>query len=226
MCTGCGITATDAHPVKCGVCGGTSFETISREMIERIAAVEGALQEETTYDGRKLRWTEEAKKALWTMKDAYQRRRTKARVEKNARMKKLDVVTLDFAKRIVEEETGAPLKVSGTFSGEKANTEKKLIARDDKNVPLVSTLDYAADAAQRLLRVPAGFMRNKTQERIEALARDRGLSAVDLPLVEEGIEIGKRLMEEAIAAQEAAQARGGLNDVGTFSSLIAKRETH
>jgi len=223
MCTGCGITATEAHPVKCGVCGGTSFETISREMIERIAAVEGALQEETTYDGRKLRWTEEAKKALWTMKDAYQRRRTKARVEKSARVKKLDIVTLDFAKRIVEEETGAPLKVSGTVSSETApDLEKKLVARDDKNVPLVSTFDYAADAAARLLRVPAGFMRNKTQERVEGLASDRKLAVIDLPLVEEGIEVGKKLMEEAIAAQEAAQKQGGLNDVGTFSALIAK----
>jgi nucleotide-binding universal stress UspA family protein len=223
MCTGCGITATEAHPVKCGVCGGTSFETISREMIERIAAVEGALQEETTYDGRKLRWTEEAKKALWTMKDAYQRRRTKARVEKSARVKKLDIVTLDFAKRIVEEETGAPLKVSGTVSSEAApDLEKKLVARDDKNVPLVSTFDYAADAAARLLRVPAGFMRNKTQERVEGLASDRQLAVIDLPLVEEGIEVGKKLMEEAIAAQEAAQKQGGLNDVGTFSALIAK----
>jgi len=222
MCTGCGITATEAHPVKCGVCGGTSFETISREMIERIAAVEGALQEETTYDGRKLRWTEEAKKALWTMKDAYQRRRTKARVEKSARVKKLDIVTLDFAKRIVEEETGAPLKVSGTVSETAPDLEKKLVARDDKNVPLVSTFDYAADAAARLLRVPAGFMRNKTQERVEGLASDRKLAVIDLPLVEEGIEVGKKLMEEAIAAQEAAQKQGGLNDVGTFSALIAK----
>ena len=31
-------------------------------------------------------------------------------------------------------------------------------------------------------------------------------------------------MEEAIAAQEAAKANGGLNDVGTFSALIAKRD--
>ena len=62
------------------------FEVISQEMIERIAEVEGGLQEETTYDGRKLRWSEEARKGLWTMKNAYQRRRVKARVEKRARM--------------------------------------------------------------------------------------------------------------------------------------------
>ncbi len=37
------------------------FEVISREMIEKIAA---GLQEETTYDGRKLRWTEDARALL------------------------------------------------------------------------------------------------------------------------------------------------------------------
>src|SRR4029450_1611291 len=92
MCAKCGVTATESAPVRCGVCGGTEFETISPGVIERIAAVEGALAEETTYDGRKLRWTEESKKALWTMKDAYQRRRTKARVEKSARLVTMGVL--------------------------------------------------------------------------------------------------------------------------------------
>ena len=52
---------------------------------------------------------------------------------------------------------------------------------------------------QRILRVPAGFMRSQTQERIEELARERGGAAIDLALVEEGIEIGKRMMAEMIA---------------------------
>ena len=44
------------------MCGASDFEEIAQEMIERIAAVEGGLQEETTYDGRKLRWTEDARR--------------------------------------------------------------------------------------------------------------------------------------------------------------------
>ena len=77
--------------------------------------------------------------------------------------------------------------------------EAKLIARDDKKNPLISTFDWTDDAAQRILRVPAGFMRNKTQERVEGLARERALTAIDLGLVEEGIEIGKKIMAEVIA---------------------------
>src|ERR671912_578273 len=106
MCRSCGVTATQSDAVKCTVCGAADFDVISREMIEKIAEVEGGLQEETTYDGRKLRWSEEARKGLWTMKNAYQRRRVKARVEKRARMMKLDAITLDFARQVIEEETG------------------------------------------------------------------------------------------------------------------------
>ncbi len=235
MCRACGVTATQSGAVKCTVCGATDFEVISREMIEKIAAVEGGLQEETTYDGRKLRWSEEARKGLWTMKNAYQRRRVKARVEKRARMKKLDAITLDFARQVIEEETGAPLDIqprgfappdppspslagapsprsapAGRASGAPAvgdapadETQPRLIARDDKKNPLISTFEWTNDATQRIFRVPAGFMRSQTQERIEELARERAVTSVDLALVEEGIEIGKRMMAEMIANYQA-----------------------
>ena len=42
-------------------------------------------------------------------------------------------------------------------------------------------------------------MRNKTQERIEELARERAAASIDLALVEDGIEIGKQMMAEMIA---------------------------
>jgi len=215
MCRSCGVTATQSDPVRCTVCGAADFEVISHEMIEKIAEVEGGLEEETTYDGRKLRWSEEARKGLWTMKNAYQRRRVKARVEKRARMKKLDAITLDFARQVIEEETGAPLAIQvsasspgasrpgeagpGEMTGSGEASQAKLIARDDRKNPLISTLDWTNEAAQRVLRVPAGFMRNKTQERIEEIARERALAEIDLPLVEEGIELGKRMMAEMIA---------------------------
>jgi nucleotide-binding universal stress UspA family protein len=211
MCKSCGVAATQSGAVKCTVCGATDFEVISQEMIEKIAAAEGGLEEETTYDGRKLRWSEDARKGLWTMKNAYQRRRVKARVEKRARMMKLDTITLEFARQVIEEETGTPLDikapttvpaaagaVEASTNGAAAG-EAKLIARDDKKNPLISTFDWSADAAQRILRVPAGFMRNKTQERVEGIARERALATIELALVEEGIEIGKKIMAEVIA---------------------------
>jgi hypothetical protein len=213
MCRSCGVAATQSGAVKCTVCGATDFEVISQEMIEKIAAVEGGLEEETTYDGRKLRWSEDARRGLWTMKNAYQRRRVKARVEKRARMMKLDAITLDFARQVIEEETGAPLEIQGRAapipeSAAAATGEARLVARDDKKNPLISTFEWTADAAQRVLRVPAGFMRNQTQERIEQLARERGATTIDLGLVEEGIEIGKKMMAEMIANYNAPASAG------------------
>jgi nucleotide-binding universal stress UspA family protein len=215
MCKSCGVAATQSGAVKCTVCGATDFEVISQEMIEKIAAAEGGLEEETTYDGRKLRWSEDARKGLWTMKNAYQRRRVKARVEKRARMMKLDTITLEFARQVIEEETGTPLEIAARTapipeSTAAADGEARLVARDDKKNPLISTFNWTDEAAQRILRVPAGFMRNKTQERVEALARERAARTIDLGIVEEAIEIGKKIMAEVIAAYPGAQgARPG-----------------
>jgi len=219
MCRACGVTATQSGAVKCTVCGATDFEVISRETIEKIAEVEGGLQEETTYDGRKLRWSEEARKGLWTMKNAYMRRRVKARVEKRARMMKLDAITLDFARQVIEEETGSPLEIGvrsepaaaladagASLAGASAEAGIKLIARDDKKNPLISTFDWTGEATQRIFRVPAGFMRTKTQERIEELARERSATTIDLALVEDGIEYGKKMMAEMIANYPAPGA--------------------
>jgi hypothetical protein len=167
------------------------------------------------------------------MKNAYQRRRVKARVEKRARMMKLDTITLDFARQVIEEETGAPLEIqapspvgvnrtpsTGTVASGAPNAsagsgpaqaassgEPRLIARDDKKNPLISIFDWTSEAVQRIVRVPAGYMRNKTQERIEELARERAAAVIDLGLVEEGIEIGKRMMAEMIASYSSTETR-------------------
>ena len=224
MCRACGVTATQSDAVRCTVCGATDFDVISREMIEKIAEVEGGLEEETTYDGRKLRWSQEARKGLWTMKNAYMRRRVKARVEKRARMKKLDAITLEFARQVIEEETGTPLEIQApsphdgkgagpagaTASGGGPGSEARLITRDERKNPLISTFDWTNEAAQRILRVPAGFMRNQTQERVEELARERAAASIDLALVEEGIELGKRMMAEMIATYSSSGASPGV----------------
>jgi hypothetical protein len=236
MCRACGVTATQSDPVRCTVCGAADFEVISREMIERIAEVEGGLQEETTYDGRKLRWSDEARKGLWTMKNAYQRRRVKARVEKSARMKRLDAITLEFARQVIEEETGAPLDIKAPpadmtrarpagaapdkeQTGIRAAGEARLIARDERKNPLISTFDWTDDAVQRIFRVPAGFMRSKTQERVEELARERAAAAIDLALVEDGIEFGKKMMAEMIATYSGTGTSPGVAKTARESAV-------
>jgi hypothetical protein len=215
-------------------------------VIDAIAAAEGGLEEETTYDGRKLTWTQEAKKALRAIDDRYQRRRAKARIEKAAHGRRIPTVTLELANRYIEEETGVLYKSTADPAGAAAaiaaaqegadrmreaaiakgliapaaaglragrpsedaadETDLKIHARDEKGNPLVSRFEWTADALPRILRVPAGFMRDKTQRRVEELAAERGASTIDLALVEDGIEHGRQMMAEMLGQVEAAKA--------------------
>jgi hypothetical protein len=171
----------------------------------------------------------------------------KARVEKAARLKHLSAVSLELARAMIEEETGVPvvLPAEGTVVEAPApgSDGKKLIARDAKKNPLLSELDWAGDAVDRILRVPAGFMRDRTQRRIEELARERGLAAIDLAIVEDGIEDGRKAMEEMVKGyqanpaparavmeaaappRESASTSAGLplNEVGIMATMEAKR---
>lgn len=223
-CKQCGTVALVTDAVKCTMCGGTEFDTLTPEMLDQIAAAEGGAEEETTYDGRKLRWSQEARKALRSLGDSYQRRRAKARIEKSARSQKVDTITLELAKRFIEEETGVLYRAAEGDEGMNAADKRraaeeaaaavaedeagelKILARDKKNNPLMSRLDWSENAIERVLRVPSGFMRDRTQGRIEELATERGLAAIDLELVEEGIQMGLDMMKQMIEAQNQVAA--------------------
>ncbi|HUO85857.1 MAG TPA: PCP reductase family protein, partial [Thermoanaerobaculia bacterium] len=247
ICRGCGVAAKVPDPQVCTVCNGHDFEIVEPEMIDAIAAAEGGLEEETTYDGRKLTWTQEAKKALRAIDDRYQRRRAKARIEKAAHGRRIPTITLELANRYIEEETGILYKstadpaaaaaaiaaaqdgadrmreaaiakglVAAPRPGEAADgaaaaedgeeSDLKIHARDGKGNPLVSRFEWTADALPRILRVPHGFMRDRTQTRIEELAAERGVTTIDLALVEDGIEHGRQMMAEMLGQAEAAKA--------------------
>ncbi len=80
---------------------------------------------------------------------------------------------------------------------------KRLVARDAHGAPLFSEFDWTEDATARIQRVPAGFMRDRTQERIEELAREQGNRQIDLERVETGIELGLRMMAEMVSQNDA-----------------------
>lgn len=252
VCTQCGLAAIDPSPVRCSGCAGDQFDRVTDELLSRMAEMQGGLAEETTYDGRKLRWSQDAKRALWTLKEAYLRRRAKARVEKSARTAKLDTVTLDFARKRIEDETGVPLVLPDPAAEAETDRENAaedpglaLLARDENNNPLYSRLQWTREAVERLFRVPTGVMRVRLQERAERLVGERELQRVDLSVIEEGIDEGRREMEEFIRDQETESrsvaesvgtdespmktvkaARDGLylNEVGLLQALAARRK--
>ncbi len=214
VCNSCGLTAREPDPALCSVCGATSFEILTTEMVESLVKSEGGADEEASYDGRKLQWTKEARYALRAVDEAYLRRRTRARIEKSARLRRLKVVTLEFAQNLIEEETGLPLVAAPAHDADPSHAMpessadgeadgKRLIGRDAHGAPLFSEFEWTADATARIARVPSGFMRDRTQGRIEELARQQGGGLIDLERVEAGIELGLQMMSEMVAQNDA-----------------------
>ncbi len=214
VCKSCGLTAREPDPALCSVCGGTSFEILTAEMVESLVKSEGGATDEPSYDGRKLQWTVDARRAMLGIEEAYLRRRTKARIEKSARLRRRKTVTLEFAVKLIEEETGLPFGATPGKAADDAEPTveptaeheadgKRLVARDAHSTPLFSEFDWTEDATARIQRVPAGFMRDRTQARIEELAREQGGRQIDLERVEAGIELGLQMMAEMVAENDA-----------------------
>src|SRR5437773_10813995 len=131
ICEVCGYTAKSENPAQCPVCHATAerFQVIDRSVVEAIAAAEGTTLEEATFDGRKLKWTAEARRVLRDVTDAYLRRRAKARIEKVARMQKLAVITRELALPLIAETVGSDrLDASGTQGGEDDGTLVEVVA--------------------------------------------------------------------------------------------------
>ena len=62
---------------------------------------------------------------------------------------------------------------------------------------LITGGGWEAAALARLMCVPEGFMRDKSRERIEAYARQRGLAGITLEVCEAGLAEARKVMEAA-----------------------------
>jgi hypothetical protein len=167
--------------------GSDQFSSIDQAMLDSLAPLEGGLEEETSFDGVKLRWTDEAKKLLRTVPSGYERRRAKARMEKLARVQGLATVT----KAVALDITGDAPSVTSPAAA---------VTPPEPEAALDSTMTWTPEAQQRLNRVPAGFMREMTQTRIEDLAKEQGIEVVTLETAEQAIAKARELMQATIGA--------------------------
>ncbi len=202
ICSVCGYTVKGPNPVvKCPVCGAEAgrFQTISREVVEAIAAEEGGVAEEESMPGVVTRWSADARDALREVTDAYLRRRAKARVEKYARSRKIAVITCELALPLIEETVGRD-KLGAGWDTLLART-KFTPAEETRTREATAASEFAwtEDAVARLNRVPAGFMRDMTREEVEKVSREKGVTTIDLAVCEEGIGHARDTMNEVIA---------------------------
>jgi hypothetical protein len=202
ICPECGHAVRDIRPTACSVCkvDGAKFEEIDRNAIEAIGKLEkGALIEEATFDGKRLTWTSGAKEVLRRVPSGYQRRRSKARIEKTARVRGIFTLTQEFAIDMVEQDLAETSYLSKR--GESLDIEVKSEERPDDFVSLPredSDYLWTAAAWKRMCRVPEGFMRDMTRKEVEKVAAAKNIKEIHLELCEEGLAEGRRLMAEAL----------------------------
>jgi nucleotide-binding universal stress UspA family protein len=199
VCTNCGYAARDFEPAICGVCGAPpeQFQKLDKEAIARLVPLEGPVEEEETFDNVRLQWTADARNVLREIPDGYQRRRAKAQIEKNARVKRIPTITIDFVQAALGdtleqtkhlEERGKLNQTATDAAGESPEQE---IIRDGK-------FSWTAEAVARLNRVPEGFMRSGTKKRMEKAAARLGTDLITIDVAEEGIKDAMKAMEEMI----------------------------
>jgi hypothetical protein len=191
----------------CPVCSASAdkFQTITREVVETIAAQEGGVAEEESMPGVVVKWSADARDALREVTDGYLRRRAKARIEKYARSKRIPVITCQLALPMIEETVGRD-KLGAGWDTLLAKTHfEPAAAPAPAGTGTASAYTWTPDALARLDRVPAGFMRDMTREEIERVAASRDLSVVDLAVCEEGIGHARETMNEVIAGYVSAK---------------------
>ncbi len=203
ICSVCGYTVKGPNPVvKCPVCQAEAdkFQLIDRAVVEAIAAEQGGVLEEETLPGITVKWAADARDGLREVTDAYLRRRAKARIEKYARSKRIPVITKELAFPLIFETVGREKLGAGweTLIA-KTKFEPAALPGEGKGNGQDGEFAWTQEATARLNRVPAGFMRDMTREEIEKVAREKGATAIDLALAEDGIGHARNTMNEVIA---------------------------
>ena len=210
VCSRCGYAARGFKPAVCAVCGAApeEFQEIDKEALRKLAPLEGATEEVETFDKKKIKWTRDARELLRKVPDGYQMRRARAQIEKSARVKGLDTITRDMVAAVVEDLLEDTSVLSAPGSGLKENPAEQAPPREAVPVELIDQGAYKwmPDAWARLERVPEGFMRDKTKGRMETAADGHNTTIVTLEIAEEGIEVARQAMEEAIRKQQAEEA--------------------
>src|SRR2546426_908443 len=203
ICSVCGYTVKGPNAVvTCPVCSAPAekFQTITREVVETIAAQEGGVAEEESMPGVVVKWSADARDALREVTDGYLRRRAKARVEKYARSKKIPVITCSLALPMIEETVGRD-KLGAGWDTLLARTkfEPAVAPAAAAATESASAFTWTDDALARLNRVPAGFMRGMTREEVEKVATAKAVTHIDLAVCDEGIGHARETMNEVIA---------------------------
>lgn len=204
VCQKCGWVGRGFEPTKCTVCNAPpdQIQKLDRDAIEKLAPLEGAIHEEKAFDNVKIKWTDDARMLVKTLSDGYKRRRAKAQIEKRARVRKIFLITKDMVEDVVGKTEAATenLEDRGKLGQRAVDGPQPDVKSRAQNIR-DGKYSWTPAAVERLNRVPEGFMRTATKKRIETGAASKKSDLIDLEIVEEGIKVGMKVMEDMIKKQ-------------------------
>ncbi len=213
-CSKCS-TYLNADVVKCSVCGSESLIALDQTEYKPSSKEEEKSTTVTTFDSVKVTWTEDARELLNKYSEGHIRNRAHARIEKNARIQKVETISLAFAEKILNEradgkkadsnqevQTPKPAP-NGNGNGNGAQPYGDTTKFEGKNFCKGQMIDpgkftWTADAIARIEQVPQGFMRDNTRERVLDYANHIEEYRIDLDLCQKGIEESIKVMTEMI----------------------------
>jgi len=146
-------------------------EQAMQEIVSAYDAGELKRNENTVPEiGVAMQWSDAANTLLDTIEAPTVRQNLRIRAEKKARTEGATQVTKQHIQH---------------FISETESTED----------PGETCLHWQADALARLARVPEGFMRDNSRERIEDFARGQGITRINLDTAEQGLAEARKAME-------------------------------
>jgi len=175
--------------IKCFVCGavGDSLVPVNKVGFKPNENEMTGVKQMTTFDDKKVQWTEEALQKLEGYPVGHVRRRAQARVEKNARVQNIETVSAAFLDQILNEKIV------------KKTVDNAPLENYMEREPEVSDFIWSDKANERLELIPKGFMRDNTRNRVMLHARSKDIKEITLDVCEAGIRDSVKMMEEAIS---------------------------
>ena len=210
-CNECG-TIVPEDVVKCGVCGAGAESLFAMDKSGYQADKEEKSDSTTvtTFDSVQVTWTQDALDYLNQFPEGHIRRRAHARIEKNARVQKVSTISVAFAKDLLNDKQSAEAD-SGNGNGHSVAEQPAegfksygdLPKFEGKNFSKGVEIDpaqffWSEAAIERVEKVPPGFMRDNTMERVLDYAYSQNTHQISLEFCEKGIEESVKVMNEMV----------------------------
>ena len=150
----------------------------AEQFMEQVVTARGG-RVEPSDPGAPMDWSAEAEALLDGIDDPALRDNLRGRIEKKARIEAAGRVEPSHARNFLQAADEAPPDLDGITAS-------------------ASALYWEAAAIARLMRVPEGFMREATRNRIEDYARETGEPRVTLAVAERGLAQARKAMRTAL----------------------------